>query len=629
MHPRARGPEDTVTGPVSGETAWERLASALTRAAAALEGFLGALERRDAPLARRMLDASRQARARSQRLERAATAVAEAPENPEVTQRIRSQLQRISLVDGILKAVLPSLESGPEDPDAFIDANIAPTWDLALDVVLLVGASAARHALAFAARGYRRVLVVLGKGAPAPAGVNALRDSAALETALLSLHADPPERYVVLAPGAPAALKAEVEANAAFLLQALRHEVVYVERWGLERVTNALRNAPVLARSGSVGDVGVPFKGRAALVVCPGPSLDGCLDLISANRDRFVVFAVNHAVGNLVRRGVSPDFVLALDPAPWLVDHLAGHDLGGVSGLIVGASVTPPLVALPSARRVLSANFAGPADAWLDPIVGAIATVETGGTVAHAAAVIATRWGCDPVVFVGQDLAFKGQRQYANDTVHPMDTNLVEGEPPPPGFVLATGWRGERLLASTQFASYRTWYERWIRTRPKTRFINCSEGGARIDGMRHMALRDLVGTLPRAASADVEARLLAATRERRRPDSEAIRALLQDRVARLDVALAHINAPDVPRAIASLEGHLKTVEETLSSLPEAAFATEAAARRYRSARADSASSAETREALEAHLADLGRIIATLRAAAHDALSDMGGIGEPA
>lgn len=607
---------------------WRRLADALTRSAGHLEAFLGALERGDARLARRHLDASRQERARSQRLEQAASGHSPGPSSSDVSSRIRAQIQRISLVDGILPAVLPSLTRGPDDADAFVDAHIAPTWDLTLDLVLLIGAAAARHAGAFRSRGYQRVLVVLGKGEVTPAGVPTVRVGPAFEAALLALRDDPPERFVALGPGASTALKGEVEQSATFLLQAFRHEVVFAERWGLERVTNALRNLPILARSHTVGDYGAPFAGRAALIVCPGPSLDGCLDLLAQHRDRFIVFAVNHVVRNLTSRGLCPDFVLALDPAPILYDHLAGLDLGGIAGLIVGASVTPPLVALPTVRRVISANLMGPSDAWIEPLVGPVTPIETGGTVAHAAAVVATRWGCNPIVFVGQDLAFRGSQMYANETVHAPEVDVgAGGERPeaiPRGIVAVKGWRGERLLASTLFDSYRQWYERWIATRPKTRFINCSEGGARIAGMHHAPLREVVGTLPQGASNDVEARLVAATREQGRPEGVTLRALLQDRVARLEGALARIAAPDSARSETTLETRLKAIEESLSALPEAAFAAEASARRYRTSRADSATQPEARVARAAHLTDLGQVISALRAAAHDALSGVDG-----
>jgi hypothetical protein len=118
----------------------------------------------------------------------------------------------------------------------------------------------------------------------------------------------------------------------------------------------------------------------------------------------------------------------------------------------------------------------------------------------------ALEWGCDPIVFVGQDLAYSGGRMYAQGS---LDQDLaVQVVQRSSGAYAAEGetvrrlmevkaWSGEGTVhTSLQFHLFRLWYEGLVETRPQSRFVNCTEGGAHIEGMEHRPLAGLVASLP-------------------------------------------------------------------------------------------------------------------------------------
>jgi hypothetical protein len=602
---------------------WERLAGSVAAAADQLEGFLVALQAGDAARARRLLDASRDERARGQRLQAEAEAFAPEPGSVEVTARIRRQLGRIALGDQVLGAVLPALPEGPNGSERFVDQQIDRVWDLGRDVIILVGPVAPRHAAAFRARGYRRVISVSDQGE------HHLRD---LERALLALREDPPGRFVCLAPGAREAFANRVRELAALLLPAFVLEASFAERWAVTRVSHCVQNLPILARSWNLSDLGRPFAGRTALIVCPGPSLDGCLDLIAAHRDRFVVFAVNHALRNLAARGICPDFAVALDPGPHLVEHFQHVDTARLAGLVICPSIAPSIVRLPGVRRVIHVNFNGPPEAWLDPLLGRQTEVETGGTVAHGAAAVAVRLGCQALVFVGQDLAYRGRQLYASDTVHGSEVDVAEGDGLAVeggirrGLAHVAGWSGERLATSTQFDSYRRWYEQWIPTKAGVRFINCSEGGARIKGMTHVPLATALTSLP-AATVDVEALLAtSAQRSGAAVSAEGLKVRCAERLGVLGALTAQLHEALTACAVAPGETSPRQAEPLLAAVlrrvspgdalaaPELAFAFEHARRTLLRARADARGDREVLAAFSRFLGDGLTICQTLTAA---------------
>ena len=48
------------------------------------------------------------------------------------------------------------------------------------------------------------------------------------------------------------------------------------------------------------------------------------------------------------------------------------------------------------------------------------------------------------------------------------------------------GWNGEKLHSTATYETFRRTFENFARMFPDTQMVNCSEGGARIDGMEHL-----------------------------------------------------------------------------------------------------------------------------------------------
>jgi hypothetical protein len=103
------------------------------------------------------------------------------------------------------------------------------------------------------------------------------------------------------------------------------------------------------------------------------------------------------------------------------------------------------------------------------------ATVETGGSVSTTALDILIRMGAEPVVLVGLDLAFPGDRLHAGGTFYgDFQAGLAGGE-------LVANNKGGLVATSKILNIYRRWVEKRISRENKT-FINTSLEGARIAG---------------------------------------------------------------------------------------------------------------------------------------------------
>jgi len=181
-------------------------------------------------------------------------------------------------------------------------------------------------------------------------------------------------------------------------------------------VRNLLQNLRWYATLPGVADLAGIGRGKPAIVVSAGPSLRRNIDLLTQPgiRDRVVIIAVQTVLKTLLAKGIRPHFVTALDyheMSRRFYEGLTAEDVEGVT-----------LVAEPKANPAILEAFPGTvrctADQVLDQVLGPdlardMGVIPPGATVAHLAYYLARHLSCDPVILIGQDLAFTDGQYYA------------------------------------------------------------------------------------------------------------------------------------------------------------------------------------------------------------------------
>lgn len=168
---------------------------------------------------------------------------------------------------------------------------------------------------------------------------------------------------------------------------------------GLFHVT---ANLDDLARTPLFDGLAGAFAGKPGIVVATGPSLNEALPALRAAADRAVLFACDSAVPVLLAAGIRPHFIGCLErvvatqqviaqlpplPDSWLVA------LPVVSAETLAAYAGPRLFTIPQSGEYRWL-FASAPQHWYGP---SVATMACAGL---------TQLGCDPILLVGQDLAF-------------------------------------------------------------------------------------------------------------------------------------------------------------------------------------------------------------------------------
>jgi len=174
---------------------------------------------------------------------------------------------------------------------------------------------------------------------------------------------------------------------------------------------NIANNLPAYLATPSIDVLRGRFAGRPGIVVAAGPSLRKNLHLLAAAKGKAVICCVQTLFKTLLAAGIVPDFVTSLDYHELSRQFFEGlDDFHGVH-LIAEPKVTPRVVdAYRGPISLLNNSFA---HLCLGDDLAGKAGLKAGATVAHLAFYLLEYLGCDPIIFIGQDLAFSDGLYYA------------------------------------------------------------------------------------------------------------------------------------------------------------------------------------------------------------------------
>ncbi|VAX41675.1 hypothetical protein MNBD_PLANCTO03-702 [hydrothermal vent metagenome] len=199
-------------------------------------------------------------------------------------------------------------------------------------------------------------------------------------------------------------------------IRAIRTNVVTTLMQTETSLRNGLMNLDWYASVPGVAELTSCAHSRPAVVVSAGPSLRRNMALLAKPgvRERVVIIAVQTVLKQLLKAGIKPHFVTALDYheiSRRFYEGLTAKDVEGVT-LVVEPKANPAILeAYPGAIRCVH-------DTILSKILGAGFVhdgqeMTPGATVAHMGYTLARHMGCDPVLLIGQDLGFTDGQYYA------------------------------------------------------------------------------------------------------------------------------------------------------------------------------------------------------------------------
>lgn len=262
---------------------------------------------------------------------------------------------------------------------------------------------------------------------------------------------------------------------------------------------NTLVNLPHILTSPGIGCLDGQFENKPALVVGAGPSLNEALPMLARLQDRFMIISTGTALAPLRKAGIRPDLVIVVDAS-----HLVSKQFNVPCDdlYFVGSTVVCPEVPGRFKGEFYSFLDDNPIDQWVRQVSCADGELRAAGTVTACGMHLAMNMGCSPVVSIGLDLSYAADgHSHAEGTMYDGCRQARHHLVPVPG-----NWE-ETVYTTRQFACYIDLIRNYVADFSDCRFVNVSNGGARIEGMelqRVEALAELAAAEPFDARRQIE-----------------------------------------------------------------------------------------------------------------------------
>ncbi len=194
-------------------------------------------------------------------------------------------------------------------------------------------------------------------------------------------------------------------------------DLKYTQERFFELLMKTVNNIPKLVHEVPIAEFKDVYKGKTAVVVSAGPTLDRNIETIKKYRDNIILITVGTAMKALSKNNITPDFLCVIE-ANDCSKQIAGLDLTNVN------FITEPF-SNPNLRKFEFKNTYSHIsqnlpinEFWCD--ISKVNNKEywSKGTVSYTALNVARILGCSKIVLVGQDLAYIEGQCYSKDSAY-------------------------------------------------------------------------------------------------------------------------------------------------------------------------------------------------------------------
>lgn len=244
------------------------------------------------------------------------------------------------------------------------------------------------------------------------------------------------------------------------------------------------------------------LNNKPCVIVGAGPSLSRNIDHLKEIEKKVVIISTDTAFHYLNEKEIQVDFLVSVDP----------QDINSMYLTFTNPKIYPFLIADSAISFITLMNYPKEKIILYDTIFplyevlknfwGEKGNLKCGGSVSTTAFDFARFLGCNPIIFIGQDLAFT--QFHTHSESNPIEKILINRASRLSTFetynarslisadrIEIKGNVEEKVITDRKFITFLDWFKREIENTPLD-VINATEGGAYIKGCQHIPLKDAI-----------------------------------------------------------------------------------------------------------------------------------------
>lgn len=223
--------------------------------------------------------------------------------------------------------------------------------------------------------------------------------------------------------------------------------------------------------------------GKVPAIICgAGPSLNKQLPLLSTLKDRALIFAGGSALNALNAFGMQPHIGAGVDPNPPQLDRLKKNTAYELPFLYRNRLYSQALRVVRGPRLYIAGSGGYDTSEWFEEKfnIANQVSIDEGFNVVNLCLSLAHAFGCDPIIFVGMDLAYTEMQTYAKGIVKNTAVDkkaILESKDFNEQAILREDIEGKPLYTLWKWIAESNWIAAFAKSNPTATLINATEGG--------------------------------------------------------------------------------------------------------------------------------------------------------
>lgn len=257
----------------------------------------------------------------------------------------------------------------------------------------------------------------------------------------------------------------------------------------IDGLRNTYWNVDACLTANGISEVKNCYKGIPGIIVAAGPSLDKNIQYLKEAEGKAVIITCDASYRACQRIGVVPDAIASIERGIETYNHFYKEKQLDENMVLVGPNLLwPDIMKEFPGKSILMRKTENGYDGWWGKYFERLEHRMMGLSCANVAHAVLSDLGCNPIILIGQDLAFTDGKYHSEDSKY--IKNNAPGKMGIDDYMVEDIY-GNQVRTNDIFNKFRHCFEDKIAVEDRT-VIDATEGGAKIRGTEIMTFREAI-----------------------------------------------------------------------------------------------------------------------------------------
>lgn len=236
------------------------------------------------------------------------------------------------------------------------------------------------------------------------------------------------------------------------------------------------------------------------VIICgAGPSLESSFDDLKKLQNQSCIIAGGSSAAALIKQGIRPHLIMALDPNLEELQRFKGVDLSDIPFLYAGRLQKDVLSQTSAPWGYLRSNTGGLMEEWLEKELGiegdfiGAALGREAFSVTTLAIAYAQVLGANPIIMTGVDLSFSGNKRYAEGVKADLvEHSLSKKTKASEKILIKKNLQGDSCKTMMKWIMEADCLGAFAKQHSEHTFMNATATGLKIPHMEHLSFKEII-----------------------------------------------------------------------------------------------------------------------------------------